>query len=181
MQKNLQSKDILLNEEEKKMVCDWILKQMKSEGKKVNMTLLYKLTAHGDGANNFHNYCNNKGYTLSLVRNTKGYRCSGFTTQSWAIRGSYVNDANAIVFSLEMKECYKSYDGTNAIYDNGGNGPVFGAGHDLCIANNCSQNVSNFTNFPYTYGKLGTKPRCLSGGWYSFKVNELEVYKIEIV
>ena len=40
---NLQSKDILLNEEEKKMVCDWILKRMKSEGKKVNMTLLYKL------------------------------------------------------------------------------------------------------------------------------------------
>lgn len=30
---NLKSKDILLNEEEKNMVCDWILKTMKSQGK----------------------------------------------------------------------------------------------------------------------------------------------------
>ena len=74
LEKNLKSKDILLNEEEKKMVCDWILKRMKSEGKKVNMTLLYKLTTHGDSAGTFHNMCNNKGYTLTLVRNTKGYR-----------------------------------------------------------------------------------------------------------
>ena len=40
--KNLKSKDILLNDEEKKMVCDWILKQMKSEGKQIKMNLLYK-------------------------------------------------------------------------------------------------------------------------------------------
>ena len=73
--KNLQSKDILLNEEEKKMVCDWILKQMKSENKQVQMTLLYKLTRDGDSASTFHSKCNNQGYTLSLIRNTRGYRC----------------------------------------------------------------------------------------------------------
>ena len=33
LENNLKSKDILLNEEEKNMVCDWILKRMKSEGK----------------------------------------------------------------------------------------------------------------------------------------------------
>ena len=66
---NLKSKDILVNEEEKNMVKDWILKAMKSEGKKVEMQLLYKLKTQGD--NYFHNYCNNRENTLTLVRTTK--------------------------------------------------------------------------------------------------------------
>ena len=176
---NLKSKDILLNEEEKKMVCDWILKRMKSEGKKVQMTLLYKLTSHGDSASTFHSYCNNKGYTLSLIRNTKGYRCGGFTTQSWSSSGNYRSDQNAFLFSLEYKEYYTTYDGQNAIYDVSSYGPTFGNGHDLYIANSCSQNNSSYCNFPYGYS--GTKSRCLSGGFYSFKVNEIEVYKIDII
>ncbi len=43
------------------------------------MTLLYKLKSHGDSASTFHSYCDNKGPTLTLVRNTRGYRCGGFT------------------------------------------------------------------------------------------------------
>jgi hypothetical protein len=161
------------------MVCDWILKRMKNEGKKVQMTLLYKLTSHGDSASTFHNYCNNKGYTLSLIRNTKGYRCGGFTTQSWSSSGNYRTDQNAFLFSLEYKEYYTTYDGQNAIYDNSSYGPTFGSGHDLYISNSCSQNSSSYCNFPHGYS--GTKSRCLSGGFYNFKVNEIEVYKIDII
>ncbi len=175
---NLKSKEILLNEEEKKMVCDWILKQMKSEGKKIQMNLLYKLTNNGDSASTFHSCCNSKGYTLSLIRTTKGYRCGGFTSQSWASRGNYVNDANAFLFSLDYKEQYFTHEGTNAIYDNGSYGPTFGNGHDLYIANSCSQNNSSYCNFPYAYG--GIRARVLSGGFYNFKVNEIEVYQINI-
>ena len=80
---NLKSKDILLNEEEKNMVCDWIFESMKSNGKKINMTLLYKLSENGSSASTFHSKCNGKGYTLTLVRNTKGYRWGGFTSKSW--------------------------------------------------------------------------------------------------
>ena len=79
------------------MVCDWILKVMKSKGKIVNMTLLYKVTTHGDSASTFHSRCNNKGYTLTLVRNTKGYSCGGFTTASWSSCSNYKNDANALL------------------------------------------------------------------------------------
>ena len=175
---NLKSKEILLNEEEKKMVCDWILKQMKSEGKKIEMNLLYRLTRDGDSASTFHSYCNSKGYTLSLIRNTKGYRCGGFTSQSWGSRGSYVNDVNAFLFSLDYKEQYFTYDGNNAIYDYSSYGPTFGNGCDLYIANSCSQNYSSYCNFPYSYA--GNITRILTGGFYNFKVNEIEVYQIKI-
>ena len=176
--KNLQSKDILLNEEEKTMVCDWILKQMKSEGKQIEMKLLYKLTTHGDSASTFHSYCNSKGYTLSLIRNTKGYRCGGFTSKNWTSCGNYVTDPNAFLFSLEYKEQYFTNEGINAIYDSSSYGPTFGNGHDLYIASSCSQNTSSYCNFPYAY--CGMKARVLSGGLYSFKVNEIEVYQINI-
>lgn len=176
--KNLKSKDILLNEEEKKMVCDWILKQMKSQGKKIEMKLLYKLTIHGDSASTFHSYCNSKGYTLTLVRTNKGYRCGGFTSQSWSSSGSNIDDQNAFLFSLDYKEQYFTNDGKNAIYDNSGYGPTFGNTHDLYIANGCSQNYSSYCDFPYAYS--GVKPRILSGGFYNFKVNEMEVYQIII-
>jgi len=183
LENNLKSKDILLNEEEKNMVCNWILKQMKSEDKKVEMTLLYRLTSDGDSGSTFHSKCNSKGYTLTLIRNTKGFRCGGFVTKDWTSSNSYVEDKNAFLFSLEYKEQYFTYDGKNAIYDhydynyNNTYGPSFGSG-DLIISNNCTQNDSS-CNFPYSYS--GTKARALSGGYYNFKVNEIEVYKINIV
>ena len=176
--KNLESKDILLDEEEKKMVCDWILKQMKSEGKNIEMKLLYKLKNNGDSASTFHSLCNNKGYTLSLIRNTKGYRCGGFISKSWTSCGSYVNDPNAFLFSLDYKEQYFTNEGKDAFYDHSSYGPTFGSGHDFYISNSCTQNTSSYCNFPYSYG--GTKARVLSGGYYYFKVNEIEVYQINI-
>ena len=61
------------------MVINLILKTMKSKDKKANMTLLYKLTSDGDSASTFHSKCDNKGPTLTLIRNIKGYLCRGFT------------------------------------------------------------------------------------------------------
>lgn len=166
------------------MVNNWILKTMNSKGKKVKMTLLYNMANNGGSfsASQFHSRCNNQGYTLTLVRNTKGYRCGGFTTQSWTSSSTSYNynknDPNAFLFSLEYKEMYPAYDGTNAIQDYYGYGPSFGNCNDLYIVDNCHQNNSQ-CNFPYYY--CGDRPRSLSGGSYYFKVNELEVYKIEIV
>ena len=140
------------------------------------MQLLYKLKTQGD--NYFHNYCNNKGYTLTLIRTTRGYRCGGFTTQNWSSRGSYVTDKNAFLFSLEFKEMYPiNNDGTNAIYDNGDRQAHFG-NNDLYISTNCSQNYNSQCNFPYSYH--GLKQRCLTGGVYNFKVDDMEVYLIKI-
>ena len=178
LENNLKSKDILLNEEEKKMVYDWILENMGIQDKTVQMTLLYKLSNDGDSATTFHSRCNKKGYTLTLVRTTRGFRCGGFTTQNWTSSGKFKKDINAFLFSLEYKEYYPSYDGTNAIYDADGYGPTFGMGHDLYISSNCCKNNSK-CGFPSSY--YGTRYRSLSGGVDIFKVNEIEVYKIEIV
>ena len=152
LEKNLQSKDIILNEEEKKMLCDWILKRIKkklmklnmnNQGKniQVHMALLYKATQHGDSASKFHKYCDNKGATLTLIRNTKGFRFGGFTTQSWSNSNNYKKDPYAFLFSLDYKEYYPSYDGKNAIYDDSRCGPRFGD-DDIEIRDNFLENES---------------------------------------
>ena len=110
------------------MLCDWILKRIKkklmklnmnNQGKniQVHMALLYKATQHGGSASNFHKYCNNKGATLTLIRNTKGFRFGGFTTQSWSNSNNNKKDPYAFLFSLDYKEYYPSYDGEKAIYE----------------------------------------------------------------
>ena len=114
-----------------------------------------------------------------MVRNTKGYRCGGFTSKSWSSCGGYVEDSNAFLFSLEFKEKYPSYDGKNAIYDVYNYGPTFGNGYDLYIADGCHGNNSSYCNFPYAF--CGTRARALSGGAYNFRVDELEVYQINII
>ena len=181
LKENLSSNQIILNEEEEKMVFNWILSKVEPEKKTIKKTLLYKLTKDGDSASTFHSKCNYQGNTLSLIRNTKGYRFGGFTTQNMSSCGSYINDKNAFIFSLDYKECYFNYDGVNAIYDNSGYGPTFGSGNDFYIANQCSQNYSSHCNFPYCYGGGDVRARILTGGYYNFKVQEIEVFKIEFV
>ena len=131
----MKSKEILLNDADKKMICDWILQIMKRKGKQVYMTLLYNSREHGDSVNTFHSKCNGKGYTLTLVRTTKGYLCGGFTTSNWSSCNNYRNDKNAFLFSLYFKEYYLSNDENNDIYDNSSYDPTFGSGHDLYIVN----------------------------------------------
>ena len=216
LKENLTSKEIILSEEEEKMIFNWILTKLKleeknniklkskkknkkdildkknikekpekknikeePEKKNIKMTLLYRLTSDGDSASTFHSKCNNKGYTLSLIRNTKGFRFGGFTTQSWTSSGSYINDVNAFVFSLDFKECFFTYEGVNAIYDYSSYGPTFGSGGDFLIADKCSQNYSSSCHFPSSYGGTGVRNRILTGGYEHFKVQEIEVYKIE--
>ena len=86
-----------LKREIKSLIAVQITDEKLENNKIVNMTLLYKVTTHGDSASTFHSRFNNKGYTLTLVRNTKGYSCGGFTTASWSSCSNYKNDANALL------------------------------------------------------------------------------------
>ena len=73
--KALQSDKMIIDETERKLICDWI-----SINRKVKMTLLYKATKDGDSSSAFHNKCDGKSPTLTLVKTTNGYRCGGFTS-----------------------------------------------------------------------------------------------------
>ncbi len=56
--------------------------------------LLYRSSEHGYTAKSFHEYCDNKGPTLVIVKSSEGWIFGGYTTQSWSGRCIY----NDLVF-----------------------------------------------------------------------------------
>ena len=160
---------MIIDETERKLICDWI-----SINRKVKMTLLYKATRDGDST--FHNKCDGKSPTLTLVKTSNGYRCGGFTNIPWDSSGNYKQDNNAFVFSMDTRSKYMSTD-SKSIDCYSGYGPIFGGGHDLCLVNGFLTSAKSSCNCPSTYKTV--KQSELTGGEYNFKVKECEVYLIE--
>lgn len=56
-------------------------------------------------------------------------------------------------------------------------GPIFGAGADLLISNNCNSNMESYSNLPHTYDGDGASPAVLMGD-YNFTVADYEVFTL---
>ena len=62
---------------------------------------LYKATSNGFGAAQFHAFCDNKGATLTLIKTTGGHTFGGYTTISWDSSGTWKNDTQSFLFSVD--------------------------------------------------------------------------------
>ena len=51
--------------------------------------LLYRASEHGYTSESFHNYCNDKGPTLIVIKSSGGWIFGGYTTESWSGYGIY--------------------------------------------------------------------------------------------
>ncbi len=56
-------------------------------------------------------------------------------------------------------------------------GPVFGAGADLSISNNCNQNSDSYSNLPHSYDGENASSSILMGD-YNFTVLDYEVFTL---
>ena len=51
--------------------------------------LIYRTSEHGYTAKTFHEYCDDKGPTLVVIKSSEGWIFGGYTTQSWSGRCIY--------------------------------------------------------------------------------------------
>lgn len=56
-------------------------------------------------------------------------------------------------------------------------GPIFGAGADLLIANNCNSNMESYSNLPHSYDGENASSAILMGD-YHFTVIDYEVFTL---
>ena len=49
--------------------------------------LIYRASEHGYTAKSFHEYCDDKGPTLVVIKSTNGCVFGGYTTESWSGKG----------------------------------------------------------------------------------------------
>ena len=72
------------------------------------MSRLYKATDPGVGFRSakFHQLCDNKGPTLTLIQTTTGSIFGGFTSTNWDSAGAYKYDNQAFLFSVDKMTKY---------------------------------------------------------------------------
>lgn len=165
-----------LDNEDKKIISQWI-----NPNKVIKFNMLFNTAKDGDSSSNFHYNCDGVFPTVTVIYDTSGRKFGGYSTQNWCqstIGGNYCRAPESFIFNLTKKQKYELIDqcNTNAIYRNNSYGPVFGGGHDICLANQCKSNTSSYCNkSSYNTGNTNI----LGGnGSTSFQVSYYEVYKV---
>ena len=71
-------KDSIINEGQyDDNLSEWLGNEYKSK-------LLYRASEHGYSGQSFHEYCDDKGPTLVIIKSSGGWIFGGYTTQSWS-------------------------------------------------------------------------------------------------
>ena len=113
---------------------------------------LLRGTRDGMSADAFHNKCNNRGPTITLIKNEKGYIFGGYSAIEWNNYGNYKSASASFIFTLtNMYDIaptkFNNSDTSYSIYDASNYGPTFGGGHDIMV----QFSSGNYTNFPSSY------------------------------
>ena len=156
-------------------------------GERKKFTLLFKASRDECSSTAFHNKCNNKGPTVTILYNTNKSVYGGYTSVNWKSCGNYLQDAKAFLFRLYQNGVWKPVqmtvqNATQAIYDDASYGPTFG-GHDLHTFSNTVN--TNGTYFPlngsvtmgHSYATKGENYNSIANG--HIQVKDMEVYLVE--
>jgi hypothetical protein len=139
------------------------------------------MSKNGSSSDDFHEYCDNKGPTLTLIKTKKNQIFGGFTPLNWnkgLCKGIKDPSNQTFIFSLDLFKKFDMIDKEKlAIKNYSSYGPTFGASdielaknmkNGKCFANTCCNFLSN-----YNIELIGEK-----GNSISFQTDELEVYKV---
>ena len=166
----------LLNDEEKKLISEWI-----DPNKIIKFYLLFSTSKDGDSSLTFHKYCDGESPTVTIVKDTSGIKFGGYSTQSWSqstCGACYSRDQCSFIFNLSNKKRYNLIDQLNtyAIYRDNSFGYTFGGGQDLYISNECASNAYSRCN-KQSYNTGNSNLLVLSGST-NFQVSIYEVFKV---
>ena len=168
-------------------ISDWL-------DRECEFKLLYQASSHGFNSSIFHRECNNKGPTVTFFYNTNNSVFGGYTSQNWSSSNVYFYDEKAFLFKLLYNgsfapKAFRVHRPTQAIYDHGSYGPVFG-GHDiqsfsgsLSWCNNDSTSPGRYVqlngsyNLGHSYDLKGESPNSITNG--HMNMQEIEIFAVK--
>jgi hypothetical protein len=181
----------------------------KAASEEVKLSLLYRTSEHGFLSKKFHDFCDNRGPTITMVKSEEGHIAAFYNSNSWDLRvalGGYIgcnrvlNPKGFIASIVEDPETRGVYSLQKYVPDEHAyvlstiyGGPNFGGhrGH-LGIPNRCDMN-SGYSNLQpggrssinsggYTsVGMAEGMPRNYLFGTWEFGVSEFQVELVETV
>jgi hypothetical protein len=125
---------------------EWLQSMLRKEGYEIGRRL-FSTSGHEDCVKAFHDNCNDKGATLTVVKALSGKVIGGVTTIPWSSAAGYAQDEKAWLFRLD-KNSYNRIDLKNendlAVYHHVNYGPTFGNGHDLRLTTRSGKGVFSY-------------------------------------
>ena len=159
------------------------LKKWINPNKPIKFNLLYSAKKHGDNRISFHNRCDNRAPTITIVETTKGIIFGGYTEAKWQSEGYAKKDENAFCFSLTNNKKYLQNKGKNdSIFCNKDYGPWFGTcffGIGYGKDNFCSDPNSNYLNDLGTYGGDDYRQYEINNFEKQFFCKEVEIFEVK--
>ena len=166
----------------KELLMEWVNQTTPSQPS--NLDLLYRGSRDGFQASKFHELCDNKGETVTIIKTTSGYVFGGYSDVAWDSSITYKQSSKSFLFSLispqgnnPIKMSLKSTPHNHAIYCCSSQLPTFGGGHDLLIADHCNANQTNSSNLNNTY-EAPSGIAIYFAGSRNFQVQEMEVFHL---
>lgn len=136
--------------------------------------LIYRASDNGFQAENFHENCDGKKNTLTILKTTTDCIFGGYTSAEWTSNGSWNSDPTAFLFNLTDKATKaKCSQPEQAILCNANHGPIFGRG-DLLISD--QSNVNFLSNHRQNSYVLSDGSFLFSDKDDCFQTTEIEVY-----
>jgi hypothetical protein len=96
--------------------------------KVVTLTLLFSGSTHGWKPSKFHELCDEKGPTITVMKSKAGRVFGGFAMQSWDSKTGRKADEKAFIYSIDRQQIYRVIHAQYALYCRSGYGPCFGWG-----------------------------------------------------
>jgi len=149
-------------------------------GNDCQWVLCYRASDHGWSAWSFHNRCDEKNNTVTIIQNFE-YMFGGYTDIPWDTSNNYGSTSNAFVFSLRNKkglDPFKSMVKTpsRAIFKSSASGPTFG--DDIKIVHDANTHKDSFARLGHSYpvpSGVNAQTMDLAHSYY-FYPNEVEVF-----
>ena len=160
------------------IIVEWLEQKLK---KYINLELIFKTSENGFTSKDFHDYCDNKGPTLLLIKTTKDQIFGGFTPLNWGYdHNDEIIDKLGLTFLFSLTN-NKIYDIINkekeAIRNFISNGPYFG-NSDLSLGDNLQYGVTFANSYCNFFSDNNLELVGKTGNYSSFEVLEFEVYKV---
>lgn len=173
------------------LIFDTLKKQKGNEDiKSMDTQLLFRASDHGYSSDKFHEYCDEKGSTITIIVNEYNHVFGGYAKESWQKPERQITDANAFLFMIRpkiktfhLKDAQKN--GYRALWMYPSFGPVFGKGADIWIKDKCNASsangcLSNFhSSFEFDAKEIsGCTSPPESDGRLRFKITDYEVFSV---
>ena len=151
------------------------LKNWINQNKEIKGELLYRLSRDGSSYQTFHQNCDDKGPTLTLIKDENDMKTGGYTPLSWDSKTEWKKDNDTFIFNLTNKKKFPkpSKNNSDSIYCLNSYGPWF---DNFGFEGNYNMKTCKFQTGSAFLNANEIIPN--ENTFKYFNVKEVEVYKI---